>query len=88
MIPVQQALPLEYVQPPDSKGYSGEGRGRGRNAHLTLGCPCDGCDLASRCDREHIACNDYAHWMRTGEPPSGDRDPTREIYRMTYHLEA
>lgn len=86
MTPIQQALPLEHVIEPTDYQKRRPGYGAPRNMRDTLGCPCDACEFAAKCDREHLACADYVRWIATGAPPIGDRVPTRAQYRKAYHI--
>lgn len=58
-----------------------------RNVLAALGAdqpPCAECPAAMRCERQAIACADFAAWLATGRVTHQDRLPTKQIYSGIY----
>lgn len=52
--------------------------------------PCAACPHFAKCQKEQLACNQYAHWADFGGKTWNrqDRNPTRAIYERIYKRQA
>ncbi|MBU2862017.1 MAG: hypothetical protein ACYDCX_12140 [Acidithiobacillus sp.] len=47
-------------------------------------CPCNGCPSEGACTVEKLACEDFRHYMETGERWDVDRWPSAALYHELF----